>query len=563
MGDSKDHSPISEEIDNLRRGILWDRLVSIADEVYQSFIKSSFSTLVRDSYDAAFVLFDEKARLLAQASLGPPSFIGTSTNTINELLKRFPKEGFKPGDIVGTNDPWIGTGQINDLSMIRPIFHRESLIGFTSTVQHLSDIGGAHTMSGIASDIYEEGIRIPPSVIVKEGLRNKDLFEIIENNVRVPRQVLGDINAGITANALGERIVQSFVQEYKLDLLKLSNSILGLSRDIMKRNIRKFPKGVYTKEISAEGYLESETIRIVCAVEVKDEEVIVKFDGTSPCVERGLNVPFVYTSSFSRYAIKCVICPEIPNNEGSMEPVKIIAPQGCILNAPPPHSTSARHITGWFVPMAVWGALAESAPDRIIAESGTSSMITFSGSASDGTRFVLPIGPSIIGGSGARPTKDGEIMAMPTSLGRVPFEVWEKESGGSLLVEKAEIVQDSAGAGKFRGGPSTESIIVNRSENSVAVAVTGGRTRFASQGYFGGMAGRRHEVYIDERRIMDKGVFELRPGSRLRLITPAGGGMFSPNERQREKVDEDITNGLVSIESAKSIYRYKGKLAPT
>lgn len=545
------------EINDIARGILWDRLVSIADEVYQAFIQSSFSTLVRDSYDAVFVLFDEKARLLAQASLGPPSFIGTSTNTITELLKRFPKEQFMPGDIVGTNDPWIGTGQINDISMIRPVFKEDMLIGFTSTVQHLPDVGGAHTMSGIASDIYEEGLRIPPSIIAKQGVPNKDLMEIISANVRVPAQVIGDIKAGMTSNALGERLVLELLRDYDLNSLShLSESIISVSREIMEKRIGEFPNGKYQNEILAEGYLENETIRINCTVEVEEDHVIVDFTGTSPCVHKGLNVPFVYTSSFSRYAIKCVLSPDIPNNEGSMSPVEIIAPEGCILNAPPPHSTSARHITGWFVPSAVWGALAPVAQNRIIAESGMPSMVTFAGKTLEGSPFVLPIGPTIIGGSGARPDSDGEIMAMPTNVARVPVEVWEKESGGSLIVERCEIMTDSSGAGKYRGGPSTESVISSLSSELIAVAVTGGRTRFPAQGYFGGTAGRRHEVYINDRRVMDKGIFELEQGHKLRLSTPAGGGMFDPKERSREKIPEDLKNGFISEKAAKEIYGF-------
>lgn len=541
------------KIDSLTRGILWDRLVSIADEVYQSFIRSSFSTLVRDSYDAVFVLFDEEARLIAQASLGPPSFIGTSANTINQLLRRFPKETLQAGDVIGTNDPWIGTGQINDLSMIQPVFCNGRLIGFTGTVQHLPDIGGAHTMSGVASDIYEEGLRIPPSMFARAGIPDKYLMEIISNNVRVPAQVLGDIQAGMTANALGERHMQSLVKEYDLDILSLSESILNLSEKIMKESIKRLPEGVYKREILIEGYDESETIQIVCSVTTKDQEVTVDFEGTSPAVARGLNVPFVYTSSFSRYAIKCVLTPQLPNNEGSMKPVKIRAPENCVLNALSPHSTSARHITGWFVPMAIWGALSSIASDRIIAESGTPSMVTFSGNSPP---FVLPIGPSIIGGSGARPEKDGEIMAMPTNIARVPVEVWEKESGGSLLVQKCEIVQDSGGAGKFRGGASSESVITNISNNSVAVAVTGGRTRFAALGYFGGHSGKCHEIYINGQKILAKGIYELKPNDKLRIITPSGGGMFNPKERDRQKIEEDLKQGLISEKAAKEIYGY-------
>jgi N-methylhydantoinase B len=542
--------------DKVLFGIMWDRLISIADEVYQAFLKSSFSPVVRDAYDAVFVIFDANARLLAQASLGPPSFIGTSTHTIKHLLNKYPASTLKPGDVLATNDPWMGTGQINDLSMVRPIFKDEDLIGFTGTVQHLTDIGGVHTQSGIASDIYEEGLRIPPSKIVDAYRMNDELFELIAYNVRIPEQVIGDIKSGITANILGEKLILRFMEEYSLrDLTNLSDFIINRSLEAMQRKIAEIPKGKYMHEIFAEGYGEHDLVKIVCNVSVRDDTVHVDFSGTSPAIRKGLNVPFVYTKAYTLYALKCVISPDLPNNEGSIMPIDVSAPEGSILNAPPPLPTSARHIIGWFVPMAVWGALAKAVPDKVIAESGMPAAMPFVGTSDEGRQFVLPLGcPTMIGGSGARPGSDGEIMAVPTNVARFPIEVWEMESDCSLLVEKAQLVTDSGGAGEYRGGLSVESVIVNLAKRPVMVAITGGRMRYPAQGYFGGHAGRPHEVYINNERILSKGLYELKSGDRLRIVTASGGGMFSPRRRDVQKVLEDYKNGYISLDAARNIY---------
>jgi len=544
------------QYDKLLIGILWDRLINICDEAYQAFLRSSFSPVVREAYDAVFVIFDEKARLIAQASLGPPSFMGTSTNTIKHLLKKFPTTTLKPGDVLATNDPWIGTGQINDLTMVRPVFKNGSLIGFTSTVQHLTDIGGVHTQSGIASEIYEEGLRIPPCKLVDNGSINEELFEIIANNVRVPEQVIGDIKSGITTNLLGEKLLLKFMEEYEIDsLTDVADEIITRSLAVMRKRIAMIPKGDYTHEVLAEGYSENETIRIKCNVSVKNDEIYVDFSGTSPALRKGLNVPFVYTRAYTLFALKCVVSPDLPNNEGSIMPITVTAPEGCILNSTPPSPTSARHIIGWFVPMAIWGALAKAVPDKVMAESGMPAAMPFIGKNKNGGQFILPLGcPTMIGGSGARPSSDGEIMAMPTNVARFPIEVWERESDGSLIIERAELVIDSGGAGKYRGGMSVETIILNRSTEPVTVAVTGNRMRYPAQGYFGGHSGRLHEVYINDERILSKGVYELKYGDRMRIITASGGGMYSPLERDREKIIEDYKNGYISLSAAKNIY---------
>ncbi|MEM4383382.1 MAG: hydantoinase B/oxoprolinase family protein [Candidatus Caldarchaeum sp.] len=545
-----------EQIDRLTLGILWDRLISICDEAYQAFLKSAFSPVVRDAYDAVFVIFDSKARLIAQASLGPPSFIGTCTNTINHLLRKYSPSTLKPGDVLATNDPWIGTGQINDLTMVRPIFVGNQLVGFTGTVQHLTDIGGVHTQSGIATEIYEEGLRIPPVKLVIGGHMNEELFELIAYNVRANKQVIGDIKAGITTNILGEKLIRKFMEDYELDnLLSVSEAIISLSLQVMKAKIAELPGGEYTHTVFAEGYEENEEIKIKCNITVENEEIDINFDGSSPAIRRGLNVPFVYTKAYAFYALKCVISPELPNNDGSITPIHVSAPEGSILNALPPVATSARHVIGWFVPMAVWGALAHAAPDRIIAESGMPAAMPFMGRSDNGRQFVLPLGcPTMIGGSGARPNSDGEIMAVPTNVARFPIEVWENESDGALLVELAELVPDSGGAGRFRGGLSTESIIVNLSHYPVAMAVTSNRMRYPAQGYFGGGNGRLHEVYINEKRILQKGIYQLNRGDKLKIITASGGGIGNPRERSPQKLLDDLINGYITLSAAKEVY---------
>lgn len=542
---------MGREYDPVTLGILWDKLASMADEIYTSFCRTSFTPLVREAFDAIAALFDGQGRLLAQASFGPPSFIGTLPQTLHIFLKKFPKETWNPGDIIATNDPWLGTGHLNDLSMVRPVFHKDELVAFTGTVNHLPDVGGM-LWSTMASEVYEEGFRLPPCRIVENGEPNEDVIDIIQNNIRIGDQVMGDIRSAITANHVGEALMIEFLEEYRIeDLDALTEAILNTSEEVMRERIRQIPNGIYTYQLYTEGIVEP--IKIVCSVEVGDDEITVDFEGTSKAVDRGINVPLVYTTSYSRYAVKCVVSPTLPNNDGSIKPILVTAPEGCILNAPPPSPVAGRHVIGHFAPLAVWGALAKVVPDRVIADTGLITMVQFTGEDARGKRFSIPL--FSMGGMGARPDDDGvDTMAVPTNVSNISYEVLEDFALGCLLTEKRELITDSGGPGRFRGGLGQEILIKNLSPKPIIISFMARNTEYPPKGYHGGLPGMKTETYINDEPVHPKGRFHLDPDSQVKIRIAGGGGFYDPHERAVSKVLDDVRQGYVSLEAAKKYY---------
>ncbi|GIX49128.1 MAG: hydantoinase [Candidatus Tectimicrobiota bacterium] len=530
----------------------WDRLVSIVDEIFLSLIRTSFSTIVREAYDLCCCIFDRQGLLLAQATQSAPSFIGTLPQTMQHLLRRFPPETLHPGDALITNDPWLGTGHLYDVSVICPVFRGDELVAFTGTVTHLPDIGGLG-FSAVAREVYEEGLRIPPMKLAEAGRLNETLLHLIRENVRVPEQTLGDLHANLAANQTGARLLLALMEEYDLKRLDaLSAALRTRSEAAMRQEIRRIPDGRYRHQLQLEGF--DSAITIACCVEVRGDEVFIDFAGTSPTVPAGVNVPFCYTYAFCAYAIKCLTTPELPNNDGSLRPVHVTAPPGCILNATPPAATGGRHAVGHFVPFAVWGALAQVVPERLAAETGMMNLLNFTGRDLRGRPFANICFSA--GGFGARATKDGLHTTMgPSNVAVTSVEALESTTG--ILVGCKELRQDSGGPGQFRGGLGQRLTFQNRSAWPITVACFGNRTAFPAAGYLGGKPGARREIRIEGKLVHPKGRHLLYPGEQLllpgqtlTLLDAGGGGFGDPLARPVEAVVADVRAGYVSPEAA-------------
>lgn len=538
--------------DEVTLTIQWDRLMSIVDEIFLSLIRTSFSTIVREAYDLCCAVFDRQGLLLAQATYSAPSFIGTLPQTVQHFLKRFPPDTLRPGDVLITNDPWIGTGHVYDVSVVQPVFRGDELVAFSGTVTHLPDIGGLG-FSSVAREVYEEGLRIPPMKLVAEGRLNETLLTLIRENVRVPEQTLGDLHANIAANHTGARLLVELMDEYALKSLDpVSEAIRSRSEAAIRQEIQRIPDGRYPSQFRIEGF--DGAIDISCAVEVQGDEVSIDFAGTGPTVPAGVNVPFCYTYAFSAYAIKCITTPTLPNNDGSIRPVKVTAPQGCILNAMPPAATGGRHAVGHFVPFAVWGALADVVPERLAAETGMMNLLNFTGRDLRGRPFANICFSS--GGFGARASKDGIPTTMgPSNVAVTSVEALESSTG--LLVRCKELRGDSGGPGQFRGGLGQRIEIQNRSASPVVVACFGNRTSFPAAGYLGGQPGALRQLRIEEKAIHPKGRHVLYPGEQvllpgqtLTLLDAGAGGFGDPFARRIESVVADVREGYVSPEAA-------------
>jgi N-methylhydantoinase B len=550
---SKKKNRGSKDLDSVTLGFLWDRLISITDEAYNALIRSSFSPIVREAFDATCQLFDAQGRSIAQAWVGPPSFIGTLPTTLQEILKVIPRDELRPGDVLATNDPWIGTGQINDISIILPIFDRtKQIIAYAGAVSHLPDIGG-QVWSATAADIFEEGFRIPPVKLVRKGTFDRMLLETIRANVRLPVQTIGDIASDVSCVRTMERLLKHVMQEYNIsDLESVSERIISRSRSILEREIQALPSGDYDSCVDIEGFDIDHRIR--CKVSVHDKSMRIDFGGTSEKSSYGINSPIVYTRAYSVYAAKCVVSPSVPNNQGIMDAFEVIAPENSILNPLPPAACGARHITGWHAPIAIWRALANVVPSRVVADPGLPSSCTIKGIDSKGRTFVAI---TVIGGGGmgARCDSDGlDSTGIPTVTSHISVEVLESTT--PLLVEQLRLIPDSGGPGKFRGGLGVSYTIRNVSGKPAKVAFIGNKFRFAPKGLSGGLDGSKRKAFVNEKEVSPMGTYVLPEGGVVTMENAGGGGFYDPRERSVDLVEEDVRNGFVSRESAREIYGY-------
>jgi N-methylhydantoinase B len=539
--------------DAVSLGIMWDRLVSLVDEIVSTLVRTSFSTIVNESYDLTCVVLDAEANSIAQGTFSVPVFIGSAPITLRHMLKRFPAETLKPGDVIITNDPWLGTGHLYDITMVRPVFRKGRVVAYTLSITHLPDIGGSGFGSS-AAEVYHEGIRIPICKFYEEGRRNELLVEIIRTNVRVPEQVMGDVMANVACNEVGGRELLAFMDEYGLDdLTALSAAIRGQSEAAMRAKIRELGQGTYRNQIQVEGF--DGACDYVVRIDVNGDSVAFDFTGTSGCVRAAVNVPFCYTNAMALHAIKSLLLPSIPNNAGSIAPISVFAPPGCILNAQPPFATGGRHAMGHFVTPLVYGALAQALPDRVQAGSGMMNLITFQGTRRDERPFSTLYFAA--GGYGALDGLDGWCtLPHPSNMAAVPVEVWETLT--HTTIESKRLVPDSGGPGRWRGGLGQEVVMRNDTGHPIVTLGMGNRTMFPARGFFSGGDGTLRTHAIDGQPVHAKGRNELAPGQRMRIIEAGGGGFGDPAARARAAVAEDVVQGYVSRQAAKDVYGWSG-----
>jgi N-methylhydantoinase B len=539
--------------DPIALGIQWDRLIAIADEIINALVRTSFSTNVRESYDLSCVVFDRKGRSIAQGAYSVPSFTGTAPATLAHMLAKFPPETLRPGDVIATNDPWMGTGHLFDVNVMQPVFRRGALVGYTMSITHLPDIGGAG-FSATAREVYEEGLRLPIIRLAREGTVDEAWIELVRTNVRVPEQTIGDLMANVSCTTVGARMLVEFMDEYGLDdLVPLADAILAHSERAIRDELRAIPEGVYENAIDIEGH--ADPLRLACRIAIRGGEAFADFSGSSLAVPAAINVPLCYTRAMTCHAIKCLTTPKIPNNEGSVRPIHATAPEGSILNPVPPSPTGGRHIVGHFVNPLVYGALARALPDRVQGDSGMLNLVNVQGRTREGTGVSSIFFAS--GGFGALKGIDGQATTpAPSNMTGTPVEVWENLTG--MFVESKELLPDSGGPGEFRGGLGQRIALVNDSGQPMNVSCLAGRTEFAPQGVLGGRPGGMRSIAINGAPVHPKGRYVLAPGDRIDTVEAGGGGYGDPLRRARVAVEADLRQGFVTPGAAKRDYGYDG-----
>ena len=537
----------SEELSALELGVAWRRFNGLMDETAQTFVRTSFSSVVRDNWDLAVGLMDSRGRQFAQSSRSIPSFIGTMPRTLKVMLRRYPKSSLKPGDILISNDGYHGTGHLNDITMIRPIFRGNELICFIGSVFHTVDIGGAPSVS--ARDSYEEGLTIPVCKIVREGIENEDVIAFITENLRQPEETLGDIRAQFVAYETAQaRLIRILGDERIDDLDSLAGEILSRSEAAMRSAISQAPDGVYRDRIMVDGF--EEPLTICCEVRIEGNRLHVDFSGTSPQVSRPINSAMNFTRAYSGYAIKCAFDPTTPNNDGSFRPITISAPEGCLINPLRPAPIWARHLSGHYLPPVIFGALSQFMPQRVIADCGSPLWnVYFSGRHAGGQRFVKMF--FMNGGHGARPHQDGPAcLSFPSNVATMPLEQFENSV--PLLVTEKSLIPDSGGPGRFRGGAAQRLGFRVTSDHPVTMTIRHERVRFPPRGLLGGLPGSAGRDYVNGEEIDAKVRMDLQPDDVVTFETPGGGGLGPPGERDEAMLRGDLQSGLVTPEGVRA-----------
>ncbi len=508
--------------------IYWNRLIAIADEAGATLKRTSFSTVVRESNDFACVLLDTEARLVAQSTLSIPGFIGTAPLSLRGMLKVFPLETLRSGDILFTNDPWVGTGHLPDATMAAPIFTvgkngaPGKLIAFSIAVAHLSDIGGRQ-WSADAGEMYEEGIRFPVIKLADEGRINPWVMQMLEANVRLPQQVRGDIEAQMGALRVAERRLVEMLEEYGLtDIRDIAEAIFKASEEAALRELRLIPPGTYHGSVESDGW--DEKVRIQAAVIVTNDGVTVDYSGSTAQVRYGINETFNHTYAYTIYPFKCLLSPGIPNNDGFTRLFKVIAPEGSIVNARPPAAVGARHLIGHQLQAAVFEALAKVMPGRVQADSGTPlwSVLMRGVDAVNGNSFSTIL--FFNGGMGAMRERDGPpASGFPANISNTPIEV--AETLAPVLFRCKRLADGSGGEGGHRGGMGQVVAFESRWPGLMRVSLLTDRTRIPAKGILGGTPGRVGHVLCNGKPVENpKGVVELVEGDMLELALPGGGG---------------------------------------
>ena len=535
-----------DDKNNIQNQVMWNRLLSVVEEQGQTLVRTAFSPIVRECGDISAGVFDLEGRMMAQAVTGTPGHVNSMAESVKHFINHFPLNTMFEGDIFITNDPWMGTGHLNDFVLTTPCFKDNKIVGLFSCTSHLTDIGGLG-VGPDATDIHMEGLYIPMLKLADKGVMNKTLLKLIGQNTRQPVETEGDVYSLAACNDIGCKRLVEMMKEFKIDdLKKLSDFIYDKSLSAVENEIKKIPNGVYKNSMMIDGF--EKDIKLEAKLKVSDNFISVDYTGTSDKSKFGINVPLSYTKAYTCFGLSCLVSAEIPNNAGSLKPFEIDAPIGSILNAPYPAAVCARHIIGQMLPDVVFGCLEKAIPEKVPAE-GASCLwnITFRGKTDRGpnNNSLFAVTAVVNGGTGARPNKDGlSATAYPSGVRGTPVEI--NEAVAPLLFLKKEYNPGSGGKGKFNGGLGQVIEIKSAIDEDMDLLASFDRIKFPARGRSHGENGNAGQVSIkNKRKLNGKGTQVIKAGEILQIFTPGGGGLGDYSDRDKELIETDIENKLI------------------
>ena len=512
------------KLDGIELEIMWSNLISIVSEQARALQRIAFSPIVREAGDLATALFDTDARMVAQAVTGTPGHINSLGAAAKNLLAHIPPEELEPGDVLITNDPWMSAGHFFDITILTPIFRGGQIIGYCGSTIHHTDIGGYGIGAG-ARDIHEEGLWIPVMKLYERGEPNKTLHAIIHRNVRTPNAIFGDLAAQVSSGKMGGERLNAMCDRYQLDnIAELAQEVITRAEDATRKDIRELTPGTFHGESNFDvpgG--DVITLKIALTIDPDLGEITIDFAGSSGPSRHGINVVPAYTHAYATFAIRSILNPDLPNNAGSLAPIKVTAPEECIINAKYPSPVNARHVVGMYVPFPILKALAQVVPEKVLAEgSGAVWTIQIQGRGKDGKPFTSSMF-NYSGGMGARTAKDGlSATCYPTGVAAVPIEVLE----ASIPIEftRKELAPNTGGTGKYVGGNGQNIGFRMRSGNEWLLNAIPSRLKFGAEGLFGGEAGTPGKFLVNGEDCSEAKKLLMDADDEVLMQTPGGGG---------------------------------------
>jgi N-methylhydantoinase B len=551
----------TSKVDPITRGVVWAALQSIADESGTALKQTAYSEAVREGRDFSAALFNARGEMVAQGDFSP-GHLGAMPSIVRHVMREYPSGSLEPGDAVILNDLYMGSGHLPDFFITSPVFHGGRLVGFVVDCAHQVDVGGAQAGSQAVegvTEFYQEGIRVLPTRLWRRGELNREVLRLITGNVRVPDIVEGDLKAMRNAARVGEMRVLDLFNRYGTDtVLAAWDDILAHSEREMRAAIRELPSGRY----AAEDFYDdcgrgTEPLRVFATVIVEGDEITVDFEGSSPQTRSGMNSAFNYTLSYTWHAVKSVLVQQtIPQNAGTMRPIGARAPEGSLFNPRPPAAAGGRAVMQQRIVDVILAALAQPAPERVIAASSHWANPIFEGTdPRRGKRFVYY--DIAVGGMGARPSKDGaEAVCGSFNLENIPVEV--NESNYPILIERLELIADSGGPGRFRGSCGLRKDVRFLGTSGSLSNLTD-RHRFDPPGLCDGGPGARGATILnpdtaDAQVLHSKAIHPLVEGDLVSMRVSGSGGYGDPLTRDPEAVARDVLLGYVSPRGARESY---------
>ncbi|NML46125.1 hydantoinase B/oxoprolinase family protein [Ramlibacter sp. G-1-2-2] len=535
----------------IRTQVMWNRLISVVEEQAQTLLRTAFGSVAREAGDLSAGVYDTQGRMLAQAVTGTPGHVNTMAVAVGHFLRRYPLDKLSPGDVLVTNDPWLGTGHLFDFVVVTPVFRGNKPVAVFASTCHTIDVGGRGFTADAAS-VYEEGVCIPHLKLARAGVLNEDVLAIVQANSRNPVEARGDILSLVSSNEVGARRLLDMLVEFGLqDIAGLAEHILTQSARAAREAIARLPDGEWRAEMRLDGY--EQPVNLVATLRKKGDHLVVDYAGSSRASARGINSPKCYTDAYSVFGLKCLIAPDVPNNAASLAPFEVRAEPGSIVDPQRPSPVTARHVIGQMLPDLMFGCLEQALEGRVPAESaGSIWVLAMSRDRQQGQPFnVMSVG---LGGTGARPTKDGlSTTAFPSGVGGIPVEVTEAQS--PLVFWHKEYLPGSGGAGQWRGGVAQRIEIGARDGAAFECsAATFDRRDNAARGRSSGNAGTPGLVQVfsadgEASVYTSKGSIHVPAGGRLRVDLPGGGGFGPAAQRDPQRQARDVRDGLVVPDS--------------